>query len=36
MIRITLAHLVWIVSDWLESAREFCLDLAGELAGMDK
>lgn len=33
-LRITLAHGIWLVADWLESARDACLDAAGKLAGL--
>jgi hypothetical protein len=34
MFRITLAHGLWLVSDWLEDAREKLLDAAGKVAGL--
>jgi len=32
--RIALAHGLWLVSDWLEDAREKLLDAAGKVAGL--
>jgi hypothetical protein len=34
MLRIATAHALWLVSDWLEDAREKLLDAAGKVAGI--
>ena len=32
--RITAAHALWVIADWLEDARERLLDAAGKVAGL--